>query len=109
MLIGVPLKMFFFLKYKKKTKKQQRSNQKRKIFIEWFCFLPKQTKETYLLSFCDKINKLTLKDSTISYSFTLFIFGGPYHLSSFTVPRDVILLININIKIISLNFFSKTT
>ena len=29
------------------------------------------------------INKLTLKDNTISYSFTLFICGGPCHLSSF--------------------------
>ena len=27
------------------------------------------------------INKLTLKDNTVSYCFTLFIFGGPCHLS----------------------------
>ena len=26
------------------------------------------------------MNKLTLKDETISYWFTLFIFGGPCHL-----------------------------
>ena len=29
------------------------------------------------------MNKLTLKDNTISHCFTLFIFGGPCHLSSF--------------------------
>ena len=31
----------------------------------------------------NEINKLTLKDNTVSYCFTLFTCGGPCHLSSF--------------------------
>ena len=31
-----------------------------------------------------EINKLTLKDNTVSYCFTSFKCGGPCHLSSFT-------------------------
>ena len=41
----------------------------------------------------DWINKLTFKDNTISYRFTLFICGGPRHLSSFKqCPGDLIFL-----------------
>ena len=81
------------------------------------------------LCFHDLINKLTFKDNTNSYGLTLFICGGPCRLSSFTLcSGDLIFilvysvwnilirlylyhyLINIvNIKILSLNFFSKTT
>ena len=70
------------------------------------------------------LNKLTLKDTTVSYCFILFLCGGPCHLQ--TVFWDLIFLweqlvysvykmflidlINIvNIKILSSNFFSKTT
>ena len=51
----------------------------------FFFFMPEQTKQTNSLCFHDWINKLTLKDNTILYSFiyTLFICGGPCHLSSF--------------------------
>ena len=36
-----------------------------------------------LSCFHDRINKLTLKDNTVSYCFSLFICGGPCHLSGF--------------------------
>ena len=45
--------------------------------------LNKLNKQT--LPFLGWINKLTLKGNTISYCFTLCIFGGPCHLSSFKV------------------------
>ena len=38
------------------------------------------------------MNKPTLKDDTISHSFTLFICGGPCHPSSNSVPWDLIFL-----------------
>ena len=51
-------------------------NEKQKIFIECV-FMPKQT---YFHVFK---KQLTLKDSTVSRYFPLFICGGPSHLSSF--------------------------
>ena len=48
-----------------------------------------QTKWTNSLCFHDWINKLTIKDSTVSYCFTLLICGGPCHLSSFKVLTNL--------------------
>ena len=69
----------------------QNFNQKRKIFSE----LNKLNKQTLLFfSFHDwmnRINKLTLKDDTISCCFTLFICGGPCHLSSSHLASNCVL------------------
>ena len=49
-------------------------------------FMPTQTEKKKTFGFHDCINwmnKLTLKDNTVSYCFALFICGGPCHLSSF--------------------------
>ena len=48
-------------------------------------FLPnKLNKQSLLFSRLNKLNKQTeLKDNTISYCFSLYICGGPCHLSSF--------------------------
>ena len=54
---------------------EKNCHQKRNIFIE-----PDETSSPY---FHDWINKLILKDNTVSYCFTLFICGRPCHLSSF--------------------------
>ena len=103
----------------------------KKLWSDWCFFIPKQTKQINSLCFHDLtnwINKLNLKDNRVSYCFNLFICGGPCHLSSFQqCSLDLIFLweqlvysvmekslydflINIvKIKILKLNFFSKTT
>ena len=63
------------------------------------------------------MNKLTLKDNTISYCFTLYIIGGLCHLVAYDSVlgtcfplRTACLLIYVNvvsIKILSLNFLYK--
>ena len=53
-----------------------------RTIVDWsFKCLNKLNKQT--VCFHDWINKLTLKDNTISYCFTLFIGGGPCLLFSF--------------------------
>ena len=65
------------------------------FFIDWF-FMDKQTKSPNSLRFHDWINwinKLTLKDDTVSYGMTLFICGGPCLLSSIRLSSgDLIFL-----------------
>ena len=85
--------------------------------------------QTHFFVFNDWINKLTVKDNIISYYFSLLMCGGPCHLSSFkqcsgTLLKSLFmqfgkgkyfmnfcsyLIFIVNINILSLNYFSKTT
>ena len=94
-------------------------------FFTFFVCLNKWNKKIYICfhDWTSWINKLTLKDNMISYSFTLFIFGpatfqtvfgGPYFplypcMGENKYFKYFYLMNNVNIKTPSFNFLSTTT
>ena len=91
---------------------------------DFLCLIKLNKQTLHIQKWMNWINKLTIKDKAISYCFTLFISGRPCHLSSFKHCSGTLFSsknslfirwwkkININIvnmKILSLNFYFKTT